>query len=56
MFIEDDEAGLSWPGSFRQIRCNFGGFDSVQSSNINVVTSAPAASADSSSPDLTLRL
>lgn len=56
MFVEDDEAGLSWPGSFRQTRGNFVGFDSGQSSNINFVTLAPAPSADSSSPDLTLKL
>ncbi|KAG5532008.1 hypothetical protein RHGRI_026582 [Rhododendron griersonianum] len=56
MFVEDDEAGLSWPGSFRQTRGNFVGFDSGQSSNINFVTLAPVPSADSSSPDLTLKL
>lgn len=56
VFVEDDEAGLFWPGSFRRIRGNVGGFESGQSSNINVATLVPAPSADSSPPDLTLKL
>lgn len=61
VFVEDDEAEMFWPGSFRQIeqqgtRGNRSGFDPGQNSNINFVTMAPQPQADSSSPDLTLKL
>lgn len=53
VFVEDDEAELFWPGSFRQL----GGLGSAESSKvINFVTLAPAPRTDSSSPDLTLKL
>ncbi|XP_052204627.1 zinc finger protein 4-like [Diospyros lotus] len=66
-FVEDDEAELFWPGSFRQIGGEGGGssgggfrFDSGPSSNINFVAMAPGArrtdSSSSATPDLTLRL
>ncbi|CAL5400096.1 unnamed protein product [Camellia sinensis] len=60
VFVEDDDAELFWPGSFRQIgdgvTSNMG-FNSGQSSNINFVAVAPAPRTDrSSSPDLTLKL
>lgn len=60
VFVEDDEAEMFWPGSFRQIEQQGtggrSGFDRGQNSYINFVTMAPPPQADSSSPDLTLKL
>lgn len=60
MFDEDDEAELFWPGSFRRIEQgtsgNLSGFELRRNSNINFMTLAPTPQADSSSPDLTLKL
>ncbi|OVA16173.1 zinc finger protein [Macleaya cordata] len=63
VFMEDDEAELYWPGSFRQVTeggvggGHHQGFELVGTSNLNFVTMAPPPETDSSStPDLTLRL
>uniref|UniRef100_A0A5B6YGE5 Putative Zinc finger protein 4 n=1 Tax=Davidia involucrata TaxID=16924 RepID=A0A5B6YGE5_DAVIN len=59
MFMDDDEADLFWPGSFRQIGEGFGGnqgFNLGQSSSINFVAMPPPPMTDSSSPDLNLKL
>ncbi|CAK9176611.1 unnamed protein product [Ilex paraguariensis] len=60
MFVEEDEASLFWPGSFRQIDEGLDsnlGSDLGGSSNINFVAMGPPPPrADSSSPDLTLKL
>ncbi|XP_061366851.1 zinc finger protein 4-like [Gastrolobium bilobum] len=58
MFMEDDDVGLFWPGSFRRIDerggVNFG-HEHAHNSNTSFVASAPPAQT-STSPDLTLRL
>ncbi|KAL6970057.1 hypothetical protein U1Q18_029763 [Sarracenia purpurea var. burkii] len=60
VFVEDDEAEMFWPGSFRRISegvdYSVVGFNSGQSSNLNFVAMAPPPRTDSSSPDLTLKL
>ena len=60
IFVDDDEAELFWPGSFRQIGEVVNRnvvFNSGQSSNINFIAMAPPPRTDnSSSPDLTLKL
>uniref|UniRef100_A0A5B6YGM5 Putative zinc finger protein 4-like n=1 Tax=Davidia involucrata TaxID=16924 RepID=A0A5B6YGM5_DAVIN len=59
MFMEDDEAELFWPGSFRQIGEGVGGnlgFNMGQTSSINIVPIAPPPRTDSSLPDLNLKL
>lgn len=59
MFMEDEEAELFWPGSFRPVREVTGGnlnTGFAEGSNMNFVTRAPPANPDSSSPDLTLKL
>lgn len=59
VFIEDEEAELFWPGSFRQIGERVGGSaipELSQGPNINFVPMAPPPTTDSSSPDLTLKL
>ncbi|CBI26793.3 unnamed protein product, partial [Vitis vinifera] len=59
VFIEDEEAELFWPGSFRQIGERVGGSaipELAQGPNINFVPMAPPPTTDSSSPDLTLKL
>ncbi|PSS13383.1 Zinc finger protein [Actinidia chinensis var. chinensis] len=61
IFVDDDEAELFWPGSFRQIGEGVHHnvvFNSGQSSNINFVAMAPPPRTDnsSSSPDLALKL
>ncbi|KAI3453211.1 hypothetical protein Pfo_009874 [Paulownia fortunei] len=58
VFMEYDEAELTWPGSFRQIEGLQGnpGLDSGQGSDINFVATAPPARTDSSLPDLNLKL
>jgi hypothetical protein len=62
-FMEDEEQEIFWPGSFRRIddQANAGNMGSVegQNRNVNLVTMAPTVilpRADSSSPDLTLKL
>lgn len=59
-FMEDDEAELFWPGSFRQIEEQYNGvnagFDWGQNPNVNFVPMEPQPKTDSSSPDLTLKL
>lgn len=58
IFVEDDDVGLFWPGSFRQID---GGVNNLShgkndnNSNTRFVATAPQAQ-NSASPDLTLRL
>ncbi|XP_010271186.1 PREDICTED: zinc finger protein 4-like [Nelumbo nucifera] len=59
MLLEDDDAELFWPGSFQQVPEGIGshpGFELAGSSSFNFVAVAPAPEADSSPPDLTLRL
>ncbi|KAF8378826.1 hypothetical protein HHK36_030175 [Tetracentron sinense] len=59
VFMEDDEAELYWPGSFRQVDEGVGGhagFELGGNSNVNFTMVAPLPETDSSSPDLTLRL
>ncbi|XP_043721600.1 zinc finger protein 4-like [Telopea speciosissima] len=58
MFMEDDDAELFWPGSFRQVSegaAVHSGFE-MGGNSINFVAVAPAPETDSSKPDLTLRL
>ncbi|XP_010240865.1 PREDICTED: zinc finger protein 4-like [Nelumbo nucifera] len=58
--VEDDEAELFWPRSFRQVPEGVTGhpglFEWSGSSSFNFVTVASVAEADSPPPDLTLRL
>ncbi|KAL1059835.1 hypothetical protein V6Z11_1Z002800 [Gossypium hirsutum] len=65
IFMEDDEAELLWPGSFRQIaqaaaggsNADHPGFVLPGSSNMNFVeVKEPVDLEDSSAPDLTLKL
>ncbi|KAF8389688.1 hypothetical protein HHK36_024207 [Tetracentron sinense] len=59
VFMEDEEAEMFWPGSFRQVAEGVGGhagFELAGNSNVNFVAAAPPPETDSSSPDLTLRL
>ncbi|OAY29341.1 zinc finger protein 4 [Manihot esculenta] len=58
VFMEDDDVGLHWPGSFRQVDESGGNFNLVlgQSPNMNIVGMAPQPRTDSSAPDLTLKL
>lgn len=57
VFVEEDDADMFWPGSFRQIEQQRPTFDRGQTSNINFVTMAQQPQqADSSAPDLTLKL
>lgn len=59
IFVEDDEAELLWPGSFRQV-AEAGNphpsFVLTESSNINFVEVTPPVEIDNSTPDLTLKL
>ena len=59
MFMEDDDVGVFWPGSFRQIDeeagVNLGHEQHAQNSSNSFVAMPPPAQT-SSSPDLTLRL
>ncbi|KAK7308618.1 hypothetical protein VNO77_42237 [Canavalia gladiata] len=58
IFVDDDDVGLFWPGSFRQIDDMGGvnlGHAHAHSSNTSFVATAPP-SQTSTSPDLTLRL
>ncbi|KDP38163.1 hypothetical protein JCGZ_04806 [Jatropha curcas] len=58
VFMEDEDVGLHWPGSFRQVGgSNFGlEFAESSNSNMNVVRISPQPRTDSSAPDLTLKL
>ncbi|XP_068326155.1 zinc finger protein 7-like [Pyrus communis] len=60
VFMDEDDEGMFWPGSFRQVGKGVGGHYNVQSAqnpNMNSGTSmAPRNNTSSSSPDLTLRL
>ncbi|KAJ9153011.1 hypothetical protein P3X46_026503 [Hevea brasiliensis] len=59
VFTEDDDVGLHWPGSFRQVDESVGGkfgLELGQSRNMNIVEMAPQPRTDSSAPDLTLKL
>jgi hypothetical protein len=51
-YMEDDEVGLYWPGSFRQVE----GRSLGPSSNISFASSAQSPRSDSSIPDLNLKL
>ncbi|RDX93603.1 Zinc finger protein 4, partial [Mucuna pruriens] len=60
IFVEDDDVGLFWPGSFRQIderggSVNFRHDEHAHNSTASFVATAPPAQA-SAFPDLTLRL
>nr|KYP61235.1 hypothetical protein KK1_023664 [Cajanus cajan] len=57
VFMEDDDVGFFWPGSFRQV--DQGGSVNVahaQSSNASLVPMVPPPPQASASPDLTLKL
>ncbi|KAJ6771788.1 ZINC FINGER PROTEIN JAGGED [Salix koriyanagi] len=60
MFMEDDDVGSYWPGSFRQVGeavCGNPGLSRVaQSPVMNFEAKAPPPRTDSSAPDLTLKL
>ncbi|XP_044491775.1 zinc finger protein 4-like [Mangifera indica] len=61
MFMEDDEMDLFWPGSFRQVGDGARGdstldFSQNSISNVNLAAMEPPSRADSSAPDLTLKL
>ncbi|KAG8382660.1 hypothetical protein BUALT_Bualt05G0100400 [Buddleja alternifolia] len=58
VYVDYDDAELSWPGSFRQIEGLPAkpGQDLGQSSDINFMATAPAARTESSIPDLNLKL
>lgn len=52
IFVEDDEAELMWPGSFRQIDED----RVIANSLVNFSEATPTAGIDEREPDLTLRL
>lgn len=59
VFMEADDVGLYWPGSFRQLGESVGGnfgLELAQNQNMNIVEMAPQQRTDSSAPDLTLKL
>ncbi|XP_027185414.1 zinc finger protein 4-like [Coffea eugenioides] len=58
VYMEDDEVEMYWPGSFRQVEgvASNLALNSGQSSSINFVAVAPPPRADSSTPDLNLKL
>jgi len=59
IFVEDDEAELLWPGSFRQVSeagNPHPSFVLTESSNINFVEMTPSVDIGNSTPDLTLKL
>lgn len=59
IFVEDDEAELLWPGSFRQVDeagNPHSSFVLTESSKINFVEMTPSVDIDNSTPDLTLKL
>ncbi|KAJ0042422.1 hypothetical protein Pint_18268 [Pistacia integerrima] len=59
IFVDDDEAELLWPGSFRQVAeagNTHPSFTAAGSSSMNFLEVAPAVNLDNSAPDLTLKL
>lgn len=61
IFLQDDEAELLWPGSFRQVAAETSNTQpsfvlTGGSSNLNFVEVTPTADIDNSAPDLTLKL
>ncbi|KAG8662542.1 zinc finger protein 4 [Manihot esculenta] len=59
IFVDDDEAELLWPGSFRQVAeadDTHHSFVLAENSNMNILEEIPSASLDNSMPDLTLKL
>uniref|UniRef100_A0A2P2KAK7 Zinc finger protein 4-like n=1 Tax=Rhizophora mucronata TaxID=61149 RepID=A0A2P2KAK7_RHIMU len=59
MFMENDDVGLYWPGSFRQVGEAVHGnmaLPFAQNPNTNFVATALPTKTDSSAPDLTLKL
>ena len=57
IFMEDDDVGLFWPGSFRQVDQRAGvNLVHAQTSNTSFVPMAPPPPQTSTSPDLTLKL
>ncbi|KAJ8763023.1 hypothetical protein K2173_023228 [Erythroxylum novogranatense] len=59
VFVEDDEAELLWPGSFRQVadaNDSAPSFVLTTSSNINLSAETPPVDLENSAPDLTLKL
>ncbi|XP_065857783.1 zinc finger protein 4-like [Euphorbia lathyris] len=55
VFVEDEDVGLHWPGSFRQVGESVG-LEFDQRPNMNFVEMTAEARTDSSAPDLTLKL
>ena len=60
IFLEDDDAELLWPGSFRQVTTEGGdahqNFMLTGSSNMSFTEVNPPADIDNSTPELTLKL
>ncbi|KAJ7942833.1 zinc finger protein 4-like [Quillaja saponaria] len=59
VFMEDDDVGMVWPGSFRQVGKGVGagnGFEYAQNANATFVAVTPSPQTSTSSPDLTLKL
>lgn len=59
ILIEDNDAELFWPGSFRAIAEDSGGhsvFGQMRTANFNFVSEAQPPRTNSSTPDLTLKL
>lgn len=62
MFMEDDDVGLFWPGSFRQVskpERSVGATLALElpsTANMNFAMTAPSPRTNTSSPDLTLKL
>ncbi|XP_027340801.1 zinc finger protein 4-like [Abrus precatorius] len=57
VFMDDDDVGFFWPGSFRQVDQGAGvNLGHAQSSNASLVPMPPPSPQASTSPDLTLKL
>ncbi|KAJ7954403.1 Zinc finger protein [Quillaja saponaria] len=59
IFMEDDDVGLVWPGSYRQVGEGVGGnfgFQYEQNGNASFVALTPSPLTSTASPDLTLKL
>ncbi|XP_050229850.1 zinc finger protein 4-like [Mercurialis annua] len=60
IFVDEDEAELLWPGSFRHVAAadntHHPSFLLTGNSNINFLEATPSAELDNSTPDLTLKL
>ncbi|WCJ33663.1 zinc finger protein 4 [Euphorbia peplus] len=54
VYVEDEDVGLHWPGSFRQVGPI--GLEYDQRPNMNYIEMTAEAETDSSAPDLTLKL